>query len=268
MAYSLFPLCGCGAGGAPSSGGGGGGCSQATTFLARTSGLDTTHQNAYTTFICGLVTDGLWTKFDVLYVFATADSTTAKLNLVSTSFGASLVGTPTFTVDRGYLSTGTGAYISTGFNPSTAPSPNFTQNSAHISAWSNTNGTASTGLIGQDNTHTNLIPKFTDNNFYGRVNDATSLGGFAMGSTIGQALANRDSSTNREDYFNGSSVGTGTTASQAVLSANVLVLSVDGSLSDATHQVAMASVGSSLNSTDASNFYSRALAYLQAVGDA
>jgi hypothetical protein len=33
------------------------GCSQATAFLARTSGLDGTHTMAYTNLICGLVTD-------------------------------------------------------------------------------------------------------------------------------------------------------------------------------------------------------------------
>ena len=67
--------------------GGGGGCSAATTFLARTSGLSGTETTAYTTMICGMITDGTWSLFDGLYVFATNTKTTAKLNLVSTSYG-------------------------------------------------------------------------------------------------------------------------------------------------------------------------------------
>jgi hypothetical protein len=63
---------------------GGGGftpsCSQSSAFLARTSGLDTTHKTAYDTLICGLVTDALWSSLDALYIFATADATTAGLN--------------------------------------------------------------------------------------------------------------------------------------------------------------------------------------------
>jgi hypothetical protein len=40
---------------------GGAGCTAATNFLARTSGLSGTETTAYTTMICGLVTDGIIT---------------------------------------------------------------------------------------------------------------------------------------------------------------------------------------------------------------
>src|SRR5229473_5562637 len=61
----------------------GGGCSQATTFLARTSGLSGTETTAYTNLICGLVTDGVYPSLDALYIFATNTTTTANLNLIS-----------------------------------------------------------------------------------------------------------------------------------------------------------------------------------------
>src|SRR5258706_16256620 len=78
-------------------------CASAAAFLARTSGLDATHTNAYINLICGLVSDGIFSKLDALYIFATQDSTTAMLNLISTSFTASTFsGTLTFTTDRGY----------------------------------------------------------------------------------------------------------------------------------------------------------------------
>src|SRR5258706_5828950 len=86
-----------------------GSCAESTAFFARTSGLDAAHIAAYNTFICGLVTDGLFSKFDVLHIYATQDSTTALLNLVSTSYNGTAVGSPTFTADRGF--TGTGSSI-------------------------------------------------------------------------------------------------------------------------------------------------------------
>src|SRR6266404_3514163 len=74
-----------------------GSCAQSTAFLARTSGLDTTHTNAYNSLICGLVTNGVFSKFDFLYIYATQNSTTALLNLISTSFNSTVHGAPTFT---------------------------------------------------------------------------------------------------------------------------------------------------------------------------
>ena len=48
-----------------------GGGSEASAFLARTSGLDTTHTNAFTTLINGLVSAGIWSKLDALWWLGT-----------------------------------------------------------------------------------------------------------------------------------------------------------------------------------------------------
>ena len=81
---------------------GSGGCSQATTFIARTSGLSGTESAAYTAMICGMVTDGTWTLFDALYIFATNTTTSANLNLVSTNYNITVGVAPTFSADHGY----------------------------------------------------------------------------------------------------------------------------------------------------------------------
>ena len=57
--------------------------SQYTAFIARTSGLDAGHLAAYATLIDGLVTDGLWSKFDALWIMATDTAANARLNLVT-----------------------------------------------------------------------------------------------------------------------------------------------------------------------------------------
>ena len=62
-----------------------------TNFIARTSGLNDTHDDAYKALLNSLTdaglfaSDGTSTVFDVLYIFKTQDATTANLNLVSSS---------------------------------------------------------------------------------------------------------------------------------------------------------------------------------------
>src|SRR3954470_17782283 len=74
----------------------------AAAFLARTTGLDVTHVNAYTALLNGLEADSLCCKLDMLHVYAMQDSTTALLNLISPSYNGTLIGAPTFTADRGF----------------------------------------------------------------------------------------------------------------------------------------------------------------------
>src|SRR5229473_4702071 len=129
----------------------GGGCSQATTFLARTSGLSGTETTAYTNLICGLVTDGIitgtlsgatgcGTVLDGLYIFATNTTTTANLNLCGTSFGLTTSAAPSFTADRGYTGNGTTQFLDTGFIPSAAGGAT-TLNSTSLGAYVLTNRT-------------------------------------------------------------------------------------------------------------------------------
>src|SRR5690349_9234537 len=120
--------------------GSGGYCSDARAFFSRVSGLTTAHKKAYNKLIRDLISAGVWTTLDVLYIFATANSATALTNLKSSSFGGTASGSPTFSVNAGYTGTDASStvYIDTGFNPSSG-SPSFTQNSNHLSIWANTN---------------------------------------------------------------------------------------------------------------------------------
>ena len=137
----------------------GGACvpgTQATNFLARTSGLSTPETNAYCTLINGLVSDGIITGtmngansgsgacgslLDALYIFATNTATTANLNLCGTSYTITPTSSPTFTADQGYTGNAATSFLNTNFNPSTATTPNFVQNSASLGAYILTNRT-------------------------------------------------------------------------------------------------------------------------------
>lgn len=237
-----------------------------------TSGLDAAHTTAYTNLICGLVTDGVWTKLDMLHIYATQDSVTALLNLVSTSFNGTTNGSPTFTADRGFTgAAGTTVWIETGFVPSTGVHA-FTQNSAHISAWSLTNSNSATAIIGIfdsiNSNSTDIYPRYSDNLAYGRINSG-NIAGVAVADSIGHYISNRSNSTTVISYKNGSSILTNSSAASAVLSNRsmfTIALNSNGTTAGSPRQVTMATIGAGLTGTDALNSYNRYRTYMTAVG--
>jgi hypothetical protein len=243
---------------------------ETTAFLARADAITTvgaTERAAYKALINGLVSDGIFAKLDVLFVFATDTSAHALLNLVSSTYTASLVNAPTFTADRGYTGNGTSTEVLTTFNPSTASSPHFVQNSAHISAWNLTNSNDNGGLWGcAQGGHEAIIPSFSGGDTYLRVNDGA--GAQTTVDPRGFFLGNRDSSTGRQGYQNGSALGAyGSVSSVAVPNFAFAALGdTAGEGGFSSQQIAMASAGGSMNSTEQGNFYSRLRTYMTAVG--
>ena len=257
----------------PAAGGGFG--AHATAYLARTSGLDATYINAFGAYIDGLDADNLFSKFDVLYWYGHQDSTNAQLNLVSTSFNATIHGSPTFTADRGFTGVdgSTTVYIDPGFNPTTASSPKYVQNSAHISVWNLTNATNTNPAVGGKNgassINTYLFPKYVDSNSYFRINNDGLTGSISGLSPVGHFLGNvSNSGTNGlQGYYNGGLV---TTESKATSLPNFNLYSLGyngaGTANGCGQQQLMFSLGSSLSSTDAANFYNRNRTLATALG--
>ncbi len=264
-------------------GGGGGGGAEATAFLARTSGLDATHTNAYIALIDGLVADGVWSKFDVLRIYATQDSTTAGLNLISSSFTATVHGSPTFTADRGYtgVDASSTVYIDSGFTPAVngqSGGGHFGQDTAHISVWNITSATsgASGGVvIGSDTgstRQTNILPKYNDGKAYFRINSNTADSGqnVTNSDSTGHYISNRSASNATQGYRNGSSILSNSNTSASASSTKIFDLAECNDLGNPTFgggfQIAATSIGSSLSGTDATNFYNRLRTYMTAVG--
>lgn len=250
----------------------------AAAFLARTSGLNYAHTSAYTTLINALVADNIWSKLDALYIYAAQDSTTALLNLVSSSFTGVANGSPTFTADRGFTGVvdSTTVYINTQFNPTTAPSPKFVQNSAHVSAWCVTNNVGilmgvSTGTGNNNLTHVTGRSAGGDNKTYLRCNCTNGTTGNATASSVGYFIANRSSSTQVTGYKDGAFFNQdAASGSSAPLNISFPVLALGdttaGIFAGTGSQVAAASIGSSLDATQAANFYARLRTYMTAVG--
>ncbi len=177
-----------------------------------------------------LVTAGVYSKLDALYVTKAEHSATALTNLIQASYGGTLAGAanPTFTADLGFTGTATG-YIDTGFNPTTAVSPKFTRNNACIFAWSMSQQTSLTGAIFgalSGGAWNYIYPRITAGTADMRLNGlGTGLEenrdgtGFRLGSRVAASGAGAYTS-----YFNGSTVGTETSASSAPQNANFCLL--------------------------------------------
>lgn len=238
---------------------------QTYAFLARTTGLDATHINAYRSLINGLVDDGIWSKFDALWIFATQDETTALLNLCSSSYPMAKTLSPTFTQDQGYSGNATN-YLSEGTNLSALTQ--FQQNSAHIMVWDLTSGGTLERAIGNaDGTSwTHIHPRYSDTKAYFRINSATGATGCnaTVASTKGCSIANRSSATAVQGYKNGSSVASNSSDSSVAPSATLLYVPESGVAE--TDLIAAASIGSSLSSGDVTKLYNRVYTHLQAVG--
>lgn len=236
-----------------------GGCTQATNFLARTSGSP--HTSVFTTMICNLVTQGVWAKLDAFYFPATDTSGNAVLNLISSSFAATNHGT-TFTADAGWTGTDSSStiYVDTGFDAATAGG-NATQNSFHISLWSNTNTTSGVGggvAMGVNGvtTFAEILPKYNDGNSYYRANTATG-GSATNANSTGHYLANRSGANADQGYKNSSSVTAPNTASTALNNGNIYLLARNllgtGPSNGSGIQLMTATVGGSLSAGDVTN---------------
>lgn len=252
---------------------------EAAAFLARVSGasltLDTTHTNMYTALINGLVADGIWSKLDVLYFFATntvtgLNTTLACLNLKSSSFNGTIAGPPTFTADQGFATTDNASNheINSNFNPSTAGG-NYTQNAAHVSVWANNAVTAVTGGVAigcsaAGGAQTDIYPRYNDGKMYFRVNDTgAGSAGIINASSIGHYVSNRSAAsgtTSSQGYKNAVDQGVVAVASNVLtnMAMGVLASGSSGSFGQASAcQLSCATIGGNLTPTDVTNLYNR-----------
>jgi hypothetical protein len=116
--------------------------------------------------IVDLKAAGVWTRLDVLYMFATdGNNSFATLNWKNpTTNQCTLVNTPTFTTNQGFTGNGVSSNIDTNYNPNTFSSPNYLLNDASLGWWKRTTGTiasnrriisVTSGRINIANTNTN-----------------------------------------------------------------------------------------------------------------
>jgi|SRR5215472_7775160 len=225
--------------------------------------------------IVGLKADGVFSKFDRLWLLAGENQPSGLTDIIADSL-ATAVNSPTFTTDRGFASNGSTSYINSGYNPSTN-GVNWTLNSAHGSSWSvstPTNGALMSfgALVGGSAPFADFICNFTfggNTGLFFRLNQDAPPTASYTASGAGHYLGNRSGSSASQGYQNGSSLGSDSNVSTTVpnLTAYILARNNAGTADDfCTDQLAAISFGGSLSSTDVTNFYNRLRTYMTAVG--
>lgn len=231
--------------------------------------------------IRGLKTDGLFSLLDRLWLFAAENQPSALIDIVALS-QARIAGTLTFTANRGYTGVDGNVnpnYIDTMFSP-IRDGVQYTQNSAHISAWSNTEITVTAAggcIMGNTDgttTQTNIFPRYTDGAARYRCNSATLPTQTTQATSIGHFLSNRISSAQCHGYFNGAFTSNQDAASGTEPSNNLYVCGGNGAVpGDFPHadfgypgQVTMASIGAEFSDAQVTSFYNRLRTYMTAVG--
>lgn len=247
--------------------------------------VSTGRKTTVNTMIVSMKSAGVWSLLDRLWILAAENSISARTDMVGLTL-ASVVGSPTFTTDRGFTGTDTGFngatnYLDSGWKPNTGV--NFTQNACHVSGWSTTNNAATNGgaFLGVSDTvtgvsETDIIATFTDGNVYARLNDASGSGSQGAPSTRqGHWLTNRSSSSSTTTYQNASALSPETVTSGPRTDLNMYICAANLGNSGTNqpsfgtpNQIAMASVGGDLTSVTSgvTNFYNALRTYMTAVG--
>lgn len=226
--------------------------------------VSATRQALVDNLIVGLKADSIFTKFDRLWLFRAENPQSALRDIVAAS-AATPFFSPIFTVNQGYLGT-TPSYIDSNFNPATAGSPQYVQNSAHMSVWNNTNVAPAIAyaIIGQGAGNNIYIKLGADDLSYYRINDDIETAGYAIGDPTGLLIGNRSGVNAVEAYKNGVLLGSDTGTSKAVVNSTIgiLVRYDFNNTPDLFHQIAAASIGGSLDSTQAAAFSARMSSFM------
>jgi hypothetical protein len=241
--------------------------SEAQQFYDRLLTPPTSEREAlYNALIDGLVTAGVWAKLDALYLFSAADEATALTNLIQADYAASRLqssGAAVFTADEGFSDGSTLKLITSNFNPTTAASPNLTQNDAMVGFWSydavqvnnwDINQMITSGVI---LTGIELYPKWSDGKSYYSVNDGVNGGPTNSGDSSGLFLAQRTASNARAIYHNDALLGSDTQASAAPVNGNIVF--------SCLHDTRVAIIGASLSAGERTALYDRLVACITSI---
>jgi hypothetical protein len=227
------------------------------------SGLTTSWTTAYTTMICGMVSDGDFANLEFLYVLATDSSANALKDIVRLST-ATMTGTANFTANSGYVPTGN-ATLNTAFNYSTGTK--YLQNSAMIGAWTTGGATNDNGCpIGEASGAADTYLQVFDfgGGIMASINAASAFSVTGTNAT-GLFAADRSASNLTTAYKNGASVGTSATTSTARNNTTAQGFECFGSGSTYTENVAMIFGGGSLGAAGQLRVYNRIHTFLHAV---
>ena len=223
--------------------------------------------------ITGLNAIGVWSSLIRLWMIAAENPQAAIVDLVAADTNAFIVGSPTFTVDRGYATTGSADYINTGY----APASPYTLNNASFGFALRVNKVASVSIeMGNSNSSgpdygTNISVKYIDNNMYFGLNDDNSDAGRAGPTdTSGVWIISRTGSTTASAYQAGSLFATNSRTSTTLPTYNFPIgggFRTDGTfLHGSLGEFTWGMIGQGLTAQQVADLSVRVKNYLTAIG--
>ena len=249
---------------------GGGGISfdtDALAFITAASITDATQKSAVNTLVKDLKSASIWTKMNAIYPFVGGSASSHKFNLkdprdLDAAFRLNFVNGWTH-ASTGAKPNGTDAYADTKLISVSI----LDANSTHISVYSRTNITgnyADIGAIqGVGTSYLQLLPKWSDNIFYGQMYDINFLDN-TVSDSLGFFLGNRQSSTGVKLIKNGTVITSKTSAPIARISVSQFLGARNNNGAGqnfSPREQAFASIGTGLTDTEASNFYTAVQAF-------
>lgn len=254
-------------------------CAEATALFARmTTPPSETRKGQINTLITSLKTAGVWTKLDVLYVFAAADQQAALLNWKGDTNNATAVNSPSFVSDSGFKSDGSTSWVNTHYNPY-VDSINFSIASSHISVYVVTNvgigDKFDMGVVHYSTDYSNTFINSNDGS--PRIVGAICINGYydgyaAVSSAIGLTSIDRTAGTQKY-YKNGTYITSSTTAVRTTPDVEFAVGTLNynflGTISQdgySTRRIAQAAIGGALSATEEASYSAAIEVYMDAVG--
>jgi len=198
--------------------------------------------------IVALKADTIWSKADLIYMYAAEDTGSAKVNWKSSNYTSTIVGSPTFTANQGFTGNGSSAYLKTNWVPSTN-GVNYLIDSSSVLAYVRTNVTETKPVIAGNNlggtNFTRITPRNLSNLYEGIVNGNASST-IAVNNSTGMFSLIRSGATVLKLYKNDTLKLTSASSSNALSNQGLYVLARNngGTAADfTTRQVAFIMVG-------------------------
>ena len=231
--------------------------------------LSSTEESAINTLVTDLKTAGVWTKMQAIYPFVGGTATGHKYNLADpqdtdAAFRLDFNGGWTHSA-TGADPNGTNAYADTHFNPN---SDLASISSSHFAIYSRENIANLKVIMGAYDASVVMCmmrPTYTTETFWeGAYTGNVGKIGASLPNTQSLLMMSRTSSTLLTAYQCNSSVGTNTTTSSSACNINLFLSARNSggitSLYD-NREIAFASMGSSMTSSEQSDYYDAVQAF-------
>jgi hypothetical protein len=219
---------------------------------------------AIDTLVAALIDGGVWSRLGLLHVFAAADAQAALLNWKApTGTPAAVVGSPTFTTDRGYAGNDTDGYVST--QQAWNAIPGVAQNDCHAGAY----GVMAVAdpLVGIAGVASAVTIAFAAGPVLStRLNHGASVVGDTITTTPTHFLVSRAASNTYERYIDGVAGTAGSVNSTTPTTGTLVGLHNGTAFAPSSFSLRALHAGSALSAPQALALAQALEAYMTAVG--